>query len=43
MIDRIPPSFPEAVIRHTNLYWQHTSAPGRIAAAIATDDIEFPS
>ncbi|MBF6064072.1 isochorismatase family protein [Nocardia terpenica] len=34
---------PEAVIRHTNLYWQHTSAPGRIAAVIATDDIEFPS
>lgn len=34
---------PEAVIRHTNMYWQHTSAPGRTAAAIATDDIEFPS
>ncbi|MFB8001231.1 isochorismatase family protein [Nocardia sp. NPDC056000] len=32
---------PEAVIRHTNLYWQHTSAPGRIAAVIPTDDIEF--
>ncbi|WP_327139120.1 isochorismatase family protein [Nocardia sp. NBC_01327] len=32
---------PDAVIRHTNLYWQHTIAPGRTASAIATDDIEF--
>jgi nicotinamidase-related amidase len=32
---------PEAVIRHTNLYWQYTTAPNRIAGTIATDDIEF--
>ncbi|MET9491039.1 isochorismatase family protein [Nocardia sp. NPDC006630] len=32
---------PDAVIRHTNLYWHHTTAPGRTASAIATDDIEF--
>jgi hypothetical protein len=32
---------PDAVIRHTNLYWRHTSAPGRTATAVACDDIEF--
>ncbi|WP_366914491.1 isochorismatase family protein [Nocardia sp.] len=32
---------PEAVIRHINLYWQHTTAPGRTAAAITTDNIDF--
>ncbi len=32
---------PEAVIRHTNLYWQHMSAPGRTARVVGTDDIEF--
>ncbi|WP_330179613.1 isochorismatase family protein [Nocardia sp. NBC_01503] len=32
---------PEAVIRHTNLYWQYTTAPGRIAQVIAADDVDF--
>ena len=34
---------PEAVIRHTNLYWGYTSAPGRTAQVVATDDIDFTS
>ncbi len=34
-----PPT--EAVIRHTNLYWQFHSAPGRTAAVIDTADVTF--
>ncbi len=32
---------PEQVIAHTNLYWDNQTAPGRTAAAVATDDIDF--
>ena len=32
---------PEQVIAHTNLYWQHQSAPGRTAGTVATADVDF--
>ena len=32
---------PEAVIAHTNLYWQHQSAPGRRAETVDTAKVEF--
>jgi nicotinamidase-related amidase len=32
---------PEKVIDHTNLYWQHHSAPGRHAGTVSTGFIEF--
>jgi len=32
---------PEQVIAHTNLYWKHQSAPGRVAGTIATNDVAF--
>jgi nicotinamidase-related amidase len=32
---------PEAVIAHTNLYWEHQSAPGRTAAVVPSDEVTF--
>ncbi|MCQ9165340.1 cysteine hydrolase family protein [Arthrobacter sp. STN4] len=32
---------PEAVIAHTNLYWQYQEAPGRTAAVTPTADVSF--
>jgi hypothetical protein len=32
---------PDAVITHTNLYWESQSAPGRTAAVAASDDVAF--
>ncbi len=32
---------PQQVIAHTNLYWQFQRAPGRTAAVIPTQDVEF--
>lgn len=32
---------PEQVIAHTNLYWTHQSAPGRIAATVETKNLAF--
>jgi nicotinamidase-related amidase len=32
---------PEAVIGHTNLYWQFQTAPGRTAAVTETKDVAF--
>ena len=32
---------PEAVIAHTNLYWNYTSAPGRTASTVATTEVSF--
>ncbi|MCM6773081.1 isochorismatase family protein [Nocardia sp. CDC159] len=32
---------PEAVIRHTNLYWEYTTAPGRSAGTLTTDGLSF--
>jgi len=29
------------VIAHTNLYWSHQSAPGRVAGTVATSDVSF--
>ncbi|MFC6706937.1 cysteine hydrolase family protein [Flexivirga alba] len=34
---------PELVIAHTNLYWQEQAAPGRIAATVKTQDVDFGS
>ena len=34
-----PPA--DLVIAHTNLYWVFQSAPGRIAATLATGDVDF--
>ena len=34
---------PEQVIAHTNLYWQHQSAPGRTAGVSLTRDVSFSS
>jgi len=34
---------PEQVIAHTNLYWQHQTAPGRTAEVSATQDVAFRS
>jgi hypothetical protein len=32
---------PAQVIAHTNLYWGEQSAPGRTAATVPTDDVDF--
>jgi nicotinamidase-related amidase len=32
---------PEQVIAHTNLYWQHHTAPGRTAGTVATEEVTF--
>jgi len=32
---------PDQVIAHTNLYWQHHSAPGRRGGTVATSDVDF--
>jgi nicotinamidase-related amidase len=32
---------PEQVIAHTNLYWRHQSAPGRVAGVVDTDEVDF--
>jgi len=32
---------PEKVIEHTNLYWQHHSAPGRRAGTVETAKVDF--
>jgi nicotinamidase-related amidase len=32
---------PEKVIDHTNLYWQHHTAPGRHAGTVSTDSVNF--
>jgi nicotinamidase-related amidase len=32
---------PEQVIAHTNLYWQHQSAPGRTAGTVVTAEVDF--
>ena len=32
---------PDQVIAHTNLYWQHQSAPGRTAAVLQTAEVDF--
>lgn len=32
---------PDKVIAHTNLYWEHHTAPGRTAAVIETKDVTF--
>ena len=32
---------PDKVITHTNLYWTYQTAPGRTAAVIKTQDVDF--
>jgi nicotinamidase-related amidase len=32
---------PDKVIAHTNLYWQHHTAPGRTAGTVNTSEVEF--
>jgi nicotinamidase-related amidase len=32
---------PAQVIAHTNLYWQHQTAPGRTAGTVETKDVDF--
>jgi nicotinamidase-related amidase len=32
---------PDRVIAHTNLYWQHQTAPGRTAGTVETKDVDF--
>ena len=32
---------PDQVIAHTNLYWQHQTAPGRTAGTIETENVDF--
>ena len=32
---------PDKVIDHTNLYWQHHTAPGRLAGTVLTSSVEF--
>ncbi len=32
---------PDKVIDHTNLYWQHHTAPGRHAGTLSTDSVNF--
>ena len=34
---------PDKVISHTNLYWQFSSAPGRVAAVVPAEDANFTS
>ena len=32
---------PDKVIDHTNLYWEHHTAPGRQAGTVSTDSVNF--
>jgi hypothetical protein len=32
---------PQQVIAHTNLYWKHSTAPGRSGGTVSTADVEF--
>jgi isochorismate hydrolase len=32
---------PGAVIAHTNLYWQHQTAPGRVGGTVTTAEVDF--
>ncbi|MEV6630831.1 isochorismatase family protein [Actinoplanes sp. NPDC051470] len=32
---------PEAVIRHTNLYWKYQTAPGKSAGVVDVDEVDF--
>ena len=32
---------PDKVIDHTNLYWQHQTAPGRVAGTVSTGCVKF--
>ena len=32
---------PDQVIVHTNLYWKYQTAPGRTAATVATEEVDF--
>src|ERR1700704_2145354 len=32
---------PDKVIAHTNLYWQHHTAPGRTAGTVETKDVDY--
>lgn len=32
---------PDQVIAHTNLYWTHQTAPGRVAGTVATAEVDF--
>lgn len=32
---------PDIVIAHTNLYWQHQTAPGRRGGTVTTDSVDF--
>lgn len=32
---------PDAVISHTNMYWTHQSAPGRMGGVVASQDVDF--
>lgn len=32
---------PDKVIDHTNLYWQHQTAPGRVAGTVSTGSVKF--
>jgi nicotinamidase-related amidase len=32
---------PEAVIKHTNLYWRYQTAPGKSAGVLDTDEVDF--
>jgi nicotinamidase-related amidase len=34
---------PDLVIAHTNLYWTHHRAPGRVAGTVPTRDVDFGS
>jgi nicotinamidase-related amidase len=34
---------PDQVITHTNLYWRHQAAPGRMAGTVKTADVDFSS
>ncbi|HET9094006.1 MAG TPA: cysteine hydrolase family protein [Solirubrobacteraceae bacterium] len=34
---------PEQVIAHTNLYWKYQTAPGRVGAVAAADEVAFAS
>ena len=34
---------PEAVIKHTNLYWKYQTAPGRKAGTVETKEVDFGS
>ena len=34
---------PDVIIKHTNMYWQFQSAPGRTAKVVAAKEIAFPT